>query len=407
MPDFQSQPNYPGANPEEIATLIVGGYRFTDWETVWVQHRWNDNTPLFRLTAAERDPILDYDGNRVELWSKLQFLPGTSVRIYLAGKLAIIGYILVRQVAYDANSHGISLQGVGDTYYATTASITPEQSKMEYDGGLMEIARKLMAPTGVPVEEVGAVDGTPFKPPVHFTPGTTIWDALSDLARHRDAKLSGSDRGILEIIGKDPPSISGLLLKEGLNIKSAQITIDAQHMRSKIMSSGQSTGNNEKSGRQSSEMEAIIQGQLERYRPIYVPYEHPVWTQHEVELRATHEDRYAGMHIYADITTTGWLTRPGSGLLWPVGSKVRVDTPMGPLNDDLSIEVATFQQDSSEGTRTTLHCIEPWRNMQDGGLFTKPVGADGKPAVATSSDAPHTPPPNVEPNPLPPDTLEE
>ena len=67
--DAQSQPNYTGANPEEVATLIVGGLRFTDWETVWVQHRINDMFPIFRFIYAERDPL-------PELWNKLQFKPG-------------------------------------------------------------------------------------------------------------------------------------------------------------------------------------------------------------------------------------------------------------------------------------------------------------------------------------------
>ena len=54
--DAQSQPTSPGANPNEIATLVVGGRYYSDWETVFVQHRWHDPETVFRFTAAERDP---------------------------------------------------------------------------------------------------------------------------------------------------------------------------------------------------------------------------------------------------------------------------------------------------------------------------------------------------------------
>src|SRR5262249_26037596 len=70
----------------------------------YVQHRLHDPYNYFRFTAAERDPI-------PELWSRLQFIPGDEVEILLGGQKAITGIILVRQTAYDSNSHGVSLQG--------------------------------------------------------------------------------------------------------------------------------------------------------------------------------------------------------------------------------------------------------------------------------------------------------
>lgn len=54
--DASSQPHYAGAKPNEIATLVVGGRYYSDWETVWVSHHWPDPMTYFRFTAAERDP---------------------------------------------------------------------------------------------------------------------------------------------------------------------------------------------------------------------------------------------------------------------------------------------------------------------------------------------------------------
>jgi hypothetical protein len=46
-----SQPPYPGAKPKEVAEIFVD--RFVYWETVWVQNRWKDASPIFRFTAVE------------------------------------------------------------------------------------------------------------------------------------------------------------------------------------------------------------------------------------------------------------------------------------------------------------------------------------------------------------------
>ena len=87
--DASSQPSYSGANPNEIATLVVGGRYYSDFETVWVQHRRLDPHMYFRFTAAERDPVPG-------LWSRLQFKPPDPCAVYLAGRLAVTGIIMVR-----------------------------------------------------------------------------------------------------------------------------------------------------------------------------------------------------------------------------------------------------------------------------------------------------------------------
>jgi hypothetical protein len=55
IPEF----NHAMPNREEVATIIVNGRRFEDWESVWVQHRWTETYPLFRFTCAEREPVPD------------------------------------------------------------------------------------------------------------------------------------------------------------------------------------------------------------------------------------------------------------------------------------------------------------------------------------------------------------
>ena len=55
--DVLSQPAYPGAKPEEVAEVFIDKFVYSDWETVWVQHRWHDAWPIFRITTAEVDKV--------------------------------------------------------------------------------------------------------------------------------------------------------------------------------------------------------------------------------------------------------------------------------------------------------------------------------------------------------------
>src|SRR5882724_10854226 len=41
-------------NPEEVCTIVVNGRNFEDFETIWLQHRYADNSAIFRFTCAER-----------------------------------------------------------------------------------------------------------------------------------------------------------------------------------------------------------------------------------------------------------------------------------------------------------------------------------------------------------------
>src|SRR5262245_59486821 len=172
-------------NPDEVATIIVNGARFDDWESVWVQHRWAEAYPLFRFTAAEREPIPD-------IWTKLQWKPQDEVTIYLGRYLAITGTILVRQVAYDANNHGVMLQGVGNTWYAARASIL---GKNKFDGMTWEqVARSVLAPFGIYLKTIGALNAIPFKK-LQNEPGETVWHFLERIARPRGIVLGSDHEG--------------------------------------------------------------------------------------------------------------------------------------------------------------------------------------------------------------------
>jgi len=385
------QREFVGVNRNEVATVYAAGQYFSDWETVWVQHRWHDPYNYFRFTAAERDPV-------PALWDRIQFKPGDSCGIYLADRLALTGIILVRQVAYEANSHGVSLQGKGKAW-ELTGDILPEEGDGggNFHGDLIGIVVQVLNPTSVRLGEVkGTIDGSPFNPPdgVHFQQGETRYQFIERLARTRNVDVANNKDGDLVLVGPHGPVNSAVLI-EGENIFSAQVVINGEDMYSFVMTTGQTRPSDSQNGTAATELraKAVPPGILPEFRPLLVPIEHPVKTQREVELRAYKEARWSGVRIDADIVVYGWLDPTGK--LWQVGTEVTVDSPMVPIDQALSIETATFTQDSNSGTRTSLHLIETWRNNTSGGPATD------APTVKADTTASAAPPAGTPADPFP------
>jgi len=388
-------------NPDEIATVFVGGRRFDDWETVYVQHRWADPYPVFRFTATERDPI-------PELWAKLQFKPGDRVGIYLGGILAITGVILDRQVAYDANSHGVMLQGVGWTWYAARGSIIHKTGSFD-NKTFEQVAREVIAPFGVGVKTIGNLNATPFER-LQVETGENLWAFLERLARPRGIVMGSDHLGNILLIDDHNFPITDTLI-EGFNILRCQATISIKDKRSDYIVRGQTAGGDKKHGPDASEQEGGVKGSLDRYSPLLTPAEQPVWGLGEIIDRAKNEAVWnEATEVQATITVQGWMrarrafigggvTIPAGGVggisagLWRAGDKVTVNSPMAMLNNfEMKIQNATFTQDSNSGTLTTLDLVAPWLLKDQGDPRVGPQapgqGKAGGPATTPEAALP-------------------
>lgn len=337
-------------NPEEVATLVVGGRIFDDWLTVMVQDRMFEPFPIFRFTAAERDPLPEH-------WGTLQFAPPDPCAIYLGGKRAIAGIILTRQVAYDANQHAVQLQGVGRTYTAANGAI--EHKTGNFDNKTFDqVSDEVVKPFGYQIESVGQRDQTPYKK-LQLQPGETLWDFLERIARPRGIIMGNNDKGNLLRIGEhESPVVQELT--EGYDIKRCQCIISMEHHKSRYVVAGQTAGSDDMKMKQASEQEGVVDGTFPFYMPLKLSAEQPVWNLAELLTRANHERTWnEGQKIECNITVYGWLRRDGQ--LWHAGDEVVVNSPMcmlGP-NTRLKIEEVTFTQSSDGGTETTLKLRDP------------------------------------------------
>jgi prophage tail gpP-like protein len=387
--DVISQPPYPGVNPREVAEIRTiragtGGQGiFSDWETVWVRVRLREVPSIFRFTAAERDPV-------PELWSRLQLQPGDLVEIRLGGVAAITGYILVRQAAYDAHSHAISIQGVSSDWAAWSGGILDATS--EFNGSFRDIATKVLKPFGrTPVFE-GTISEIEFKK-IHPGIGESVFQFLEQLARERDIILGSDSDGNLLFIGKHIGDTVDTLT-EGENIKSCQCVISISEQYNPVVTRSQAQRSDEGSPPQAAQMESFASNDiLKMYRPLLVANEHPVWTQAEVDLRNTWEVKnIRGAFIEATVVVYGWFTRGGA--LWTrvVGKKVILNSPMTTLvGYAMGIRSATCTQDRQSGTQTTLDLVAPWL-LEDEGIIATSTGKSQLPdAGEKSRSSPNTP----------------
>jgi prophage tail gpP-like protein len=377
----------PTPNPDEVATILVNGRQFDDWESVWVQHRYAEAWPLFRFTAAERDPL-------PELWTTLQFKPGDECAIYLGGILAIVGVITVRQVAYDANSHGVQLQGKGVTWYAAEGSIIDKDGNFD-NQNFEQAANRVIAPFGVGVKTIGTLNPTPFAR-LQVEPGEKLWDFLERIARPRGIVMGSDHLGNFLLIGEHAAGVDDQLI-EGQNILRCQCIISIENIRSEYLVRGQTAASDEQHGAQASEQEGKVPGSARRYSPYLTTAEQPVWSMAEVRDRARNESIWhEGDELHAVITVQGWLRSNGD--LWRVGQNVYVYSPMAMLDMVMTIQTATFTQDSGSGTLTTLECVPPFLlrgssdyNVAKAGVPQDPASYERAPPAAAATSVPAPP----------------
>jgi len=347
--------------PEEVATLYVNGLKFEDWEFVMVRRAWRDNFAYFQFSAAERDPVFK-PGAAFPDWKKLQFKPGDRCKVELAGQLAVDGFIETRQVAYDANSHGVML--IGKSYAANGGKSSVDTATGSFDEkNIQQVATEVWAPYGVQIRVIGQLDLTPFDK-LQCNKGETCWDFTERIARDRGVVLASDKNSNLLLIGDHKGKVVDGLI-EGKNILVMQCIITDEMVFEKYDVHGQSQASDDHHGTDASEQKASATSQVATmYSKLITDIEEPVKTPGELQTRAETERKWGdGTQVVATITVQGWL-REGDEL-WEEGDHVYVKSPMAMLDEELAIQQVIFMQDDKRGTVTVLTCVNPaWLNAQ-------------------------------------------
>jgi prophage tail gpP-like protein len=349
----------------------IAGMDYEGWQSVSVLRNLEAAAATFACSVTERTTDVP-----MEPWL---LRPGAPCSVWLDGTLVLTGYIDSYEPRFDATSHGVELRGRSSTadFVDAAALVTGGQFKQL---SLVEIAQRLAAPFGLPVDALAAV-GTPLAD-VQIQQGETCYAVLERLCRMSGLLVCDGPAGSLVLTRVGTRSAVGALI-QGENILGASATLDASQRFSEYIVKGQrantddrgangggpggtpaahdaapTPGGSNDGGPADASVRATI-GRIAdsfvgRYRPWLVTAE----TQADdamCQLRAAWEaQRRAGRALHASVVVAGWRQLgpdDHAGPLWDVNLLVPVVSPFLGIDRVLVTKAVEFRKD--EGGATT------------------------------------------------------
>jgi prophage tail gpP-like protein len=342
--------------PSEVATLIVNGVTFTDWESVQVSHSIRE-APSYkaRFTCSEPTPITP----KLNL-GKMQIRPGDVCYIELGGFPAMAGKIETRQVYYDANRHHIEIQAA-TWNELTTASIIHQTMEWPKGSTFAQVAGDVLKPFGVNLSfEGGAPPSTPFDFKPRATHGETPYNFIDTLGR----SVATGPFGIAftsnlqgDFVVLTGPSGGTDSVVEGITILEGREIIYNPSMAGSAPVITQGAPTDEKHGAEAAS-KGFSQSTFATFgasgNPGVVFSEMPILQQMAIQGRSNAERAWQTEdQITVFATVYGW--QKPSGGLWKRDQNVSVVSPMLIMQGDvLILKKVTFSQDDRTGTRSIL-----------------------------------------------------
>jgi prophage tail gpP-like protein len=361
---------------KETVTLQVAGQQFTAWEQIQASAEFGTFRD-FAFLATEA--VSSSGGKSSPNWSTLQIRPGDECTIKFANQKFLNGQVTCRTANYGAVNHNVLLSGRSK---ASTVTLAAANMK-DLDGGQFRgqtwkaIAERVLKNfQGIKLIIRGKNEymDIPFDD-AQVNPGETCFLFLARLANVKALTLMDDDDGNLVAVAsiEDAESATGGDLIEGKNIVTASGRIENTTLFPKQINISQRNGNNKIWGRKACQGAAHAESDsVTGYKPYIHLADHPQ-TSEECVGRTNYEGIWNfNDNIAVDITVVGWQ-RGGSGDLWKIADKVRVDSPMLMLNQQLSIQRVTFTQDNDQGSLAHLHLVKRLSRSQIS--ITPPMGA--------------------------------
>ncbi len=354
----------------EIVQLAADGEIFEGWKEVTVTAAINQATRTFDLEVTEIGP---WGANT---YPPFHFPPGTRVDLYATGSLLTKGYILEYQPSADAESHGVSLNGVGEGYQFVNSSPDHETGQFE-NKTIEQIAQELGLPFDVTVKSSpeaaqAAAEKVPW---FRIRRGSTPWAEMMRLLPQRGLTMSGQADGSIEITKASQQEHAGALI-QGQNIKSMSANLSIASRFKETVVPGQSS-----LGTEDEDFEALGKAEDEEM-PIKSRRERPSTAEGKQDAVQKHaeylRDRSTGRSTQATITTPSF--RDKAGELWTPNRLIHVAAPFLKLDETMLIERVVFHQDDTGGTTATLTLVQPQAyggNKVGGGLSGPPWNAFG------------------------------
>ena len=331
------------AAPSASGILItVGGKTFTGFESVRL------NATLEHAARSFEVQIAAEQGGAATLQ---MFKAGAKVSITVDGEAFLTGYVDQYRPRIGKSEYLISISGRSKGADAIDCGIIHATGHFKNRTPL-QIAQE-MDKFGI-----GFTASGDMKPVPNFqvSPGETVFQALSRLARDQNLTLRAKGDGGIEFYNakKSPKRQAGPLI-EGINILTGEANHDWSKRYSKYHVRGQKAlGTDEKA----TQLESVAEDTgVDRYRPTVVLAEGDTDEGRIRDRAQHHRNRKAGRGLTADIGVVNY--RDSGGKLWEPGNLVYVESDALALGQDMMIEGVDFSEDSAGGTVTRLSLCDP------------------------------------------------
>lgn len=340
----------------ELVTVAVGGSTYQGWEKVKLRASVKEAARAFELTiAAAAGPAA----------TAAIFAPFTPLQVFATGELVFTGYVDRYKPKLGAGKGREEAQIVvsGRAKGQDAVDSAVEHRKPDYvNQTLLQIARD-QDQFGIGFSVDPSVQLTPFdrwRP----EPGQYLFEALDQLAHDEECTMAGQpDGSILFTRAGVAPKRQAGLTEGSSSVLEWEGDLSVAGLHSQIHVHAQAAYGN---GVQNTQISvAAANAKVPRSRPLHI-HHHRHTSRSRLLSKATHHrDHEAGDGIRAAILAQGW--RDDAGALWAPGNKTFLDSPFLAIVQDMLIESVDYEQDDKQGSRATLHLVDPRAHGGTGG----------------------------------------
>ena len=323
--------------------LLVGGQVHGGWTRVEIQRSIEQIAGGFNIGLTTRWP-----GVGVPIGLR----EGLPCEVRLGGDTVINGYIDTVELDLTDSRSVVRVEGRDKTGDLVDCSAIHKTGQWR-GATLAQIVTDIAAPFGISVK-VDADLGEAFKR-FALEDGEHAFDAIERACRLRAVMVTSTPAGHL-LLTKAGSISAGVVLKEGLNIKSISASHSWRERHSQIIVKAQVPGDDDENGVQAAHLKtAAADAEVNRYRPLIVMAEHGTSSKSLADRARWEALVRMGRGKRGQCTVVGWRTGTDgqSGPLWQPNTLVRIESERMNLAQEMLIVGCCYSL-SDEGTLTDL-----------------------------------------------------
>jgi len=351
-------------NPTEICTVTADGQQYSIWEQIEI-HR-----AVFGLSGGVNHALMTVSeiSTGAAAFSSLKLTVGDLVTMKLAGIEVMNGFVYLRQTVFDEGVHAVQI-GVSSRSEIVTRTTVDVKPGTYPNQTIKQIGSAVFGKVGVGFNVIGSPDGADlkFKRACEHL-GESRFAFIERLCRLVNLHMLDDGKGNINAF-RGPQGDTGVMLREGVNIKRARLLLQIDDHVPELEGIGQQS--NPQSGPQGAQVSAqttVTSPGKEVTGKVKFGVEDEAGPQF-VQHRVNHQGDYDAMKTVDGIVTVqGWFA-PDGQLWWQkVSQRITVYSPlMIPENSmGFVIKEVIHRQSSAEGTTTDI-------------LLTNPRGIGGPP----------------------------